>query len=291
VPKLTVTVITRNESANLAPALESVSWAEETLVVDSRSTDDTAEIARRHGARVLVRDWPGYSAQKNFAASEAAHDWILSIDADERVTPELAAEIQHLLSGEPAERGYRIPRVSFYLGRWIRSTDWYPDYQLRLYDRRVSSWAGLVHEGVEVRGPVGRLRADLQHVPYRDMAHHLQTIDRYTTLVRIVGVHDVGTQLADHAGEAPCRGQVDLVPGRQRDRLHVGGQPVAQLAVRVHDDGDAVAARAKPARRQQHLVLAPAPAASGVDLEREHGQPYGLLFRPVSQSFANFRKT
>lgn len=181
-PKLTATVITRNESANLAAALESVSWADEILVVDSCSTDDTVEIARRYTARVLVREWPGFSAQKNFAAGESTHDWILSVDADERVTPALAAEIQGLLRGEPSGRGYRIPRVSFYLGRWIRTTDWYPDYQLRLYDRRVSRWTGMVHEGVEVDGAVGRLRAELQHLPYRDISHHLQTIDRYTTL-------------------------------------------------------------------------------------------------------------
>jgi glycosyltransferase involved in cell wall biosynthesis len=182
VPKLTVTVIARNESANLGAALDSVAWADEVLVVDSQSTDDTADIARRHRARVIVREWPGYSAQKNFAAGEAAHDWILSLDADERVTPALADEIGRLLGEEPPAQGYRIPRVSFYLGRWIRSTDWYPDYQLRLYDRRTGRWAGLVHEGVDVEGPVGRLRADLQHVPYRDIAHHLQTIDRYTSL-------------------------------------------------------------------------------------------------------------
>jgi glycosyltransferase involved in cell wall biosynthesis len=182
VPKLTVTVITRNESANILAALESVSWADEVLVVDSHSTDDTVALARQQTGRVLVRDWPGYSAQKNFAAEQAAHDWILSLDADERVTPALAEEIRGLLGDEPASRGYRIPRVSFYLGRWIRSTDWYPDYQLRLYDRRVSAWSGAVHEGVEVIGDVGRLRSELAHVPYRDLSHHLQTIDRYTTL-------------------------------------------------------------------------------------------------------------
>jgi len=182
VPKLTVTVITRNESANIAAALESVSWADEIVVVDSHSTDDTVALARQRTGRVAVRDWPGYSAQKNYAAEQASHDWILSLDADERVTPALAGEIRALLGDEPRARGYRIPRVSFYLGKWIRSTDWYPDYQLRLYDRRVSAWAGTVHEGVEVDGDVGRLRCDLEHVPYRDIAHHLHTIDRYATL-------------------------------------------------------------------------------------------------------------
>jgi glycosyltransferase involved in cell wall biosynthesis len=135
VPRLTVTVITRNESATIDSAIESVSWADEIVVVDSESSDDTIQRARRHKARVEVRPWPGFSAQKNYAASIASHDWILSIDADERVSPELADEIRALLASEPARRGYRVPRFSHYLGRWIRGTDWYPD-QLRLYDRR-----------------------------------------------------------------------------------------------------------------------------------------------------------
>jgi len=183
VPKLTVTVITRNEAANIEAALASVAWADEILVIDSESTDDTAGIARRCGARVEVRPWPGYSSQKNYAASVAVHDWILSLDADERVTPALAAEIQSLLESEPHHRGYRIPRVSHYLGRWIRGTDWYPDYQLRLYDRRAGKWNGRqVHESVALNGESGRLSNDLQHHPYRDISEHLATIDRYTTL-------------------------------------------------------------------------------------------------------------
>ena len=182
-PKLTVTVITRNESANIERALASVSWADEIIVVDSESTDDTVTRARRFTERIVVRPWPGFSAQKNFAAGEASNDWILSIDADERVPQELAEEIKALLAQEPARRAYRLPRVSFYLGRWIRGTDWYPDYQLRLYDRRSARWTGdFVHEGVLVDGEVGRLRHDLEHWPYRDISHHLQTIDRYTTL-------------------------------------------------------------------------------------------------------------
>jgi glycosyltransferase involved in cell wall biosynthesis len=182
VPKLTVTVITRDEAANILAALDSVAWADELVVVDSGSTDETVALARQRTDRVLVREWPGYSAQKNFAAEQASHDWILSLDADERVTPALADEIRALLNGQPAARGYAIPRVSFYLGKWIRTTDWYPDHQLRLYDRRAASWAGDVHEGVRVAGAVGRLRAELQHTPYRDISHHLQTIDRYTPL-------------------------------------------------------------------------------------------------------------
>jgi glycosyltransferase involved in cell wall biosynthesis len=182
--KLTVTVITRNEAANLAGALESVKWADEIVVVDSRSTDETVEIARRYATRVEVHDWKGYSAQRNYAAEIAAHDWILAIDADERVPAALADEIQQILRDEPAARGYRMPRVSFYLGRWIKGTDWYPDYQLRLYDRRVGQFNGKrVHESVELSdGKPGTLKNDLQHYPYRDISDHVTSIDHYTTL-------------------------------------------------------------------------------------------------------------
>jgi len=183
VSRVTATIITLNESANIAAALESVRWADEVVVVDSQSTDDTVEIARQYTDKVIVRPWPGYVAQKNFAADQASHDWIISLDADERVTPELADEVRALLNADPPAAGYRIPRVTFHCGRWIRSTDWYPDYQLRLYDRRRARWTGRhVHESVRADGTVARLRGEIQHYAYRDIAHHLQTMDRYTSL-------------------------------------------------------------------------------------------------------------
>jgi glycosyltransferase involved in cell wall biosynthesis len=225
VPKLTVTVIARNEATNILGALDSVSWADELVVIDSQSTDETVALARQRTGRVFEREWPGYSAQKNFAAEQASHDWILSLDADERVTPALADEIRALLGSEPGARGYDMPRVSFYLGKWIRTTDWYPDRQLRLYDRRAGTWAGEVHEGVHVRGAVERLRGELQHFPYRDISHHLQTIDRYTTLAaqqlrargRTVGVaglaaRPVGAFLRNYLARGGWRdGSVGLV--------------------------------------------------------------------------------
>jgi glycosyltransferase involved in cell wall biosynthesis len=183
VPKLSVTVITKNEAADIGETLASVRWADEIVVVDSHSTDDTVAIARRHTDRVVVRDWAGYIDQKNYAASLAAHDWILSVDADERVTPELAAEVKGRLQDAPREAAFRIPRVTWHLGRWIRTTDWYPDHQLRLYDRRAAQWTGrYVHEAVTVRGATGMLRGELQHYAYRDISDHLETIDRYTSL-------------------------------------------------------------------------------------------------------------
>jgi glycosyltransferase involved in cell wall biosynthesis len=190
VTRLTATVITLNEAANLPAALESLSFADEIVVVDSQSTDHTVEVARRFTDRVIVRAWPGYVAQKNFAAEQASHDWIFSLDADERVSPALADEIRRVMQGQGAARGptqgpagYRIPRVTFHLGRWLRSTDWYPDYQLRLYDRRRGRWQGRhVHESVTVEGGADRLTGELLHYAYRDLSHHLQTMDRYTTL-------------------------------------------------------------------------------------------------------------
>jgi glycosyltransferase involved in cell wall biosynthesis len=180
---VSVTIITRDEAAHIGACLASVGWADERIVVDSGSTDGTADLARTSGARVIVREWPGYSAQKNFAAEQASHDWILSLDADERVPPDLAAEIQARLGTEPPEAGFRIPRVTWHFDRWIRTTDWYPDPQLRLYDRRRARWAThRVHESVRAEGPVGRLRHDLHHYAYQDIAHHHRTMDRYTTL-------------------------------------------------------------------------------------------------------------
>ena len=192
---VTATLITFNEAANIEAALASLSWADEIIVVDSESTDATVAIAReslsrrsatREGGftdKVIVRPWPGYIAQKNFAAAQASHDWIFSLDADERVTPELATEIRALVGSGPGAVGYRVPRVTFHLGRWMRTTDWYPDYQLRFYDRRRARWAGkYVHESVKADGTVEDLRGELQHFAYRDLSHHLQTMDRYTTL-------------------------------------------------------------------------------------------------------------
>ena len=181
-PKLSVTIITKDEEADIAGAIASVAWADEILVVDSHSTDRTVEVARKSEARVIVivRDWPGYIEQKNYAASQASHDWILSIDADERVTPELARELQQTMR-DPAHSAYEVPRLTWHLGRWIRGTDWYPDYQTRLYDRRVARWTGkYVHESVAVAGPRGRLKGDLQHFAYRGIEDH----SRRSTAIR-----------------------------------------------------------------------------------------------------------
>jgi glycosyltransferase involved in cell wall biosynthesis len=182
-PLITVIVITKNEAEALADALRSVSWADELIVIDAESTDDTVTIARQFTDRVYVRPWPGYIAQKNHAASLASHDWIFSLDADERVTPELAEEIRSTMKTEPPAGGYRMPRVSSYFGRWIRTTDMYPDYQLRLYDRRRAKWDGmLVHESVRTDAPVAYLKSELQHHPYKNLSEHLIRMDRYTTL-------------------------------------------------------------------------------------------------------------
>ncbi len=182
-PRLTVTVITKNEADHLAAALTSVAWADEIIVIDAESTDETVAIAKRFTDRVEVRAWPGFVAQKNYAASRASHDWILSIDADERVTPELAASVRTSLEPTPAHSAFRMKRVSWHMGRWIRSTDWYPDYQTRLYDRRSAEWTGrYVHEALTPRGSTGELTGELQHYPYRNVSDHLATIDRYTSL-------------------------------------------------------------------------------------------------------------
>ena len=183
--KISAVLITFNEEANLPDALHSVDWADERLVIDSHSTDRTAEIARDMGARVIVRDWPGFSAQKQFGADSAENDWILSLDADERVTPELASEIA-TLSGKVVSAGYRIPRLSVYMGREIRHSGWYPDRQLRLFDRRKGRWNGrVIHESFELNdGELSAdLRNDLLHFSVTGASHHHKMIgERYAPL-------------------------------------------------------------------------------------------------------------
>jgi glycosyltransferase involved in cell wall biosynthesis len=177
-------VITFNEERHIEAALASLSFCDERLVVDAGSTDRTVDIARAMGVRVQVsKPWPGFVAQRNLALGAACHDWVFFLDADERVTPALQAEIEALSQSGFDCPGYRVPRVARYLGRWIRGTDWYPDRQLRLFDRRRGQWeGGAVHESVRVEGPVGRLRGEILHYPYADITDHLRTIDRYTTL-------------------------------------------------------------------------------------------------------------
>lgn len=181
--KVSVTIITLDEAAHIAAAIASARWADEIVVVDAGSTDDTVAIARAHGAAVYSRAWTGWVDQKNYAATLTSHDWILSLDADERITPALAEEVRKVLATEPACRAYRIPRVTFHLGDWVRTTDFYPDFQTRLYDRRAAQWQGkYVHESIRAAGAVGQLRHELEHYSYRDLHDHLSRINQYTTL-------------------------------------------------------------------------------------------------------------
>lgn len=181
---LSACIVACDEEDRIGSCLESLVFCDEILVVDSHSTDRTRDVAKAHGARVVERDWPGHVAQKEFAVREAAHDWVLCVDADERVSVELRREIEALRDdGFPGCAGWRMPRLSAYLGRWIRHGSWYPDRQLRLFDRRRGRWTGRdPHDRVALDGTLGTLRGELLHHPYRDLADHLATIDRYTTI-------------------------------------------------------------------------------------------------------------
>jgi glycosyltransferase involved in cell wall biosynthesis len=181
---LSAVVITFNEEERLRACLESLVWADELVVVDAESTDKTVQIAREFTDRVWVRPWPGFAAQKNFAIEQATGDWILSVDADEEVSPELKEEIGAVLSdrGDGAD-GYRVPRRNIFWGRWVRHGGLYPDWQLRLFRRGRGRFVDhAVHESVKVTGTVGRLRAPLVHRSYRRVADFLARADRYSTL-------------------------------------------------------------------------------------------------------------
>jgi glycosyltransferase involved in cell wall biosynthesis len=178
---ITTILITHNEEANIDRCLGSVrDFSDEIIVVDSHSTDRTAELAARHGARVIPNDWPGYGRQKQFALEHAANEWIFWIDADEEVSPELVDEIREL---DFALDGYEVRRLVRYCGRWIRHGPWYPGYVLRLFRKGRGGFTDdIVHERVRVSGSIGRLRGELLHYSYRDIAHHIEKINDLTTL-------------------------------------------------------------------------------------------------------------
>jgi len=181
--KLSATIITLNEERKIARTIESLRCCDEVLVLDSGSTDRTCAVAKSLQARVINEPWRGYAAQKNRAAECAAHDWVLSLDADETVSEELDAEILALKQDGFHHDGYSMPRMAQYLGRWIRHSGWFPDRKIRLYDQRKGAWRGdYVHESVAVIGQTGELHGAIHHFTCDSLSEHLRTLDKYTTL-------------------------------------------------------------------------------------------------------------
>jgi glycosyltransferase involved in cell wall biosynthesis len=183
---LSVVLITRNAAAQLPDCLASVAFADEVVVVDSGSTDGTPEVAARYGARVVQKEWLGFGRQKQFAVEQAAHDWVLCLDADERVSPELAASVVRALHA-PATPVFRMARCNRFLGRWLRHGEGYPDWSLRLFDRRHARWSDdNVHEkvlyAVPPGTPLGTLAGDLMHESGEDLGRYLEKQNRYTAL-------------------------------------------------------------------------------------------------------------
>ena len=231
---LSASIVAMNEADRIADCLASLEFCDEIVLVDSHSTDRTREIAVGHGARVIERDWPGHVAQKEFAIRQAVHDWVLCLDADERVSPELRAQIMALRdAGFPDEAGWRFPRLSSYLGRWMSRGSWYPDLQLRLFDRRRGRWGGYdPHDRVELDGPAGTLSGHLFHHPYRNFADHLRTIDSYTTIMAD-GLHRRGKRgrLLDILVRPPARFLRDYVV---KGGLLLGWRGLVQAFLAAH---------------------------------------------------------
>lgn len=179
---LSAVIITLNAASQLEDCLKSVAFCDEIVVVDSGSTDGTQVLAEKHGARVIVSEWRGFGPQKQFAVEQAAHDWVFCIDADERVSDRLRASIDDVLVS-PAQVAYRFPRCNRFMGRYLRHGEGYPDWSLRLFDRRHGRWSDdPVHEKVIADGEVGTLVGDLMHDSAETLDSYLAKQNRYTTL-------------------------------------------------------------------------------------------------------------
>lgn len=180
---LSVIIICLNEQEKIGACLASVAWADEIVVCDSGSTDETLALCRQYTDRIYTDPWRGFGAHKNLALDRASHRWVLSLDADERVTPALERRIREILWGAPEAVGYHIPRKNYFLGRWIRHGGWYPDYVLRLFRKARGRFRErAVHEAVEVEGPTAHLAEPLEHHTYDSITAYLVRMDRYSTL-------------------------------------------------------------------------------------------------------------
>ncbi len=181
--KLSVTIITFNEEANIRRTLESVTWADEIVVVDSGSTDKTVAVCREYTDKVFHQEWLGFANQKNLAIDKATGDWILSLDADEPIEAALAEEIRGIMNDPASHDGYRIPRKTFFLGKQIRHGGWYPDYNLRLFKKGRGRFEERhVHEAIKVSGTVGATRHAILHYAYPDLDAYMTSINRYSSL-------------------------------------------------------------------------------------------------------------
>jgi len=182
--RLSVTVITLNEEHTIPACLQSVAWADEIIIVDSFSTDRTAELCRQYTDKVIQRQWPGHVRQKQYALEQASGDWILSLDADERLSPEATEEIRRtVLNGSPSADGFILPRQSYYLGRWIRHGGWYPDYKLRLVRRGTASWGGEdPHDKLLLTGRAAKLQGRIIHYVYAGISDQLRTVDAFSKI-------------------------------------------------------------------------------------------------------------
>jgi glycosyltransferase involved in cell wall biosynthesis len=182
--RLSVCLVAQNEQENLPRVLHSVQdIADEIVVVDGGSTDGTQEIARQLGAKVFVRDFTNHADQKNYAASLASQNWIFLLDADEELSAELKESVRQWKTAEPQFDVYEMPRLTWYLGAWIRHSRWYPDWQRRLYRRDRASFSGAIHSALRYDGQIGRLRGDLLHYTIRTFAEHEAKVEKYTTAI------------------------------------------------------------------------------------------------------------
>lgn len=190
--KISVAIITKNEEQNIERCLKSVQWADEIVVLDNGSTDRTPEICRQYATKVISQpEWLGFGPLKQLAVNSATHDWILSIDSDEEVSQGLKSEIRKI-SQQPAYRGYRIKRQSFYLGQPIRFCGWQRDYPLRLFDRRYGNFNdNIVHESVRLNGPIATIEQPILHYTYPTIRSHIERMNRYTELglIKLMSQH------------------------------------------------------------------------------------------------------